>query len=115
MLSIYAVSTVYLSTNVSNNESINPTSDVVKFAFLGPVSSSSAANELVPTASTTYYTGSWPSVLPIANSANSYRATILVGPGGGAVTLSTGTYLMICKITDSPEVPVIPCGPVSVS
>ena len=114
MLSIYAVSTVYLSTNVSNNESINPTSDVVKFAFLGPYSNSSQANEAVPTNSTTYYAGSWPSTQPVANTVNSYRATILVGPGG-TVALSTGTYLMVAKVTDSPEIPVIPCGPVSVS
>ena len=115
MLSIYAVSTQYLSTNVTNTESVNPTSDTVQFAFLGPVSNSSQAIEQVPTRSTTYYNGSWPSTAPTANTTNTYRAVVLVGPSGGVVTLSTGTYLMVCKISDDPEAPVIPCGPVAVS
>jgi len=114
MLSIYAVSTQYVSTNISNTEGINPTSDTVQFAFLGGVSNSSQANELVPTSSTTWYTGSWPSMSPVTNTANSYTATILVGPAG-TVALTTGTYLMLAKVTASPEAPVIFCGPISVS
>jgi len=115
MLSIFALSTQYVSTNITNSEGVNPTSDVVRFAFLGPVSNVSQASELVPTTGTTYYTGFWPSMSPVINTANSYTATILVGPTGGTVNLSTGTYLMIVKVTDDPEVPIVRCGPVSVS
>ena len=114
MLSIFATSTQYVTTNITNNESVNPTSDVVQFAFLGPYSNQAQANEAVPTSSTTYYTGAWPSTLPTANTTNTYTAWILVGPSG-TVTLSTGTYLMVAKISASPETPVIFCGPVSVS
>ena len=114
MLSIYAVSTQYVTTNITNNESVNPTSDAVQFAFLGPYSSSSQANEAVPTSGTTYYTGSWPSTQPTANTTNTYTAWVLVGPSG-VVSLSTGTYLMVVKISASPEAPVIFCGPVAVS
>lgn len=115
MLSIYAQSTAYITVAVSNSEGVNPTGDAVQFAFLGPVSNASSANELVPTNSTIYYSGSWPSTLPNSNTSNTYNAAILVGPNGGAVTLATGTYLMILKITSSPEVPVIFSGPISVS
>lgn len=115
MLSIYAVSTQYITTDISNNEGINPTSDAVRFAFLGPVGNVGQAIEQVPTGNTTYYTGSWTSTQPINNTTSTYQAQILVGPTGGAVTLSTGTYLMVVKITDNPEIPVIFSGPLSVS
>lgn len=115
MLPIFAVSTQYISSNISNSDGVNPTSDTVQFAFLGPQSNSSQASELVPTSSTAYYAGSWPSTSPVVNQPNSYTATILVGPNGGALSLSTGTYLMIVKVTDHPEVPVIRCGTISVS
>jgi hypothetical protein len=108
MLSIYAVSTQYIQVPVFNEEGINPTSDVVKFAFLGPFTNVSTSNEAVPTATTTYYTGAWQSV----NSP--YVATCLVGPAG-VVALATGTYLVIVKITDNPEVPVLFSGPLVVS
>ena len=115
MISIYAQSTQYVSVSVTNSQGVNPTSDAVQFAFLGPVSNSSQANEMVPTSATTYYTGFWPSTLPVPNTVNTYNAAILIGPDGGSVSLSTGTYLCVLKITDSPEVPVLFSGPLLVS
>jgi|ERR1039458_1212127 hypothetical protein len=113
MLSVYAQSTQFIEVPISNTEGINPTSDVVKFAFLGPYQNVSQANEAVPTASTTYYAGAWQSVT--ANSAGAYVATCLVGPGAGVVALTTGTYLVIVKVTDSPEIPVLFSGPLVVN
>ena len=115
MISIYAQSTQYISVSVTNLQGVNPTGDTVQFAFLGPASNSSQANEMVPSASTTYYAGFWPSTLPVANTVNTYNAAILIGPDGGSTTLSTGTYLCVIKITDSPEVPVLFSGPIIVS
>lgn len=40
---------------------------------------------------------------------------LLVGPAGGEVTLSAGTYDWIFKLTDSPEVPVRKTGTVTAS
>ena len=114
MLSLYAQSTQYIEVPVTNEQGINPTSDVVQFAFLGPVSNQSQANEQVPSANTTYYTGLWPSTSSVANMPNTFIAAILVGPAG-TVTLTTGTYLMIVRVTDSPEVPVLFSGPISIS
>lgn len=114
MLSIYAQSTQFITVPVSNNEGINPTSDIVQFAFLGPYSNVSQANEAVPTSSTTYYTGSWPNNIQ-GTPLNEYVAACLVGPGGGVVTLTTGTYLVIVKITDNSEAPVLFSGPMIVS
>ena len=110
MLSIYSQSTQYISVPITNAEGINPTGDVVQFAFLGPYNNQGQAQEAVPTASTTYYTGAWEST------SAPYEAIILVGPGGGAATqLSVGTYLIVVKVTDSPEVPVLFSGLVVVS
>ena len=113
MLSIYAQSTQYIEVPITNAQGINPTSDAVKFAFLGAYSDVSSANEAVPTATTTYYTGSWQSTTANANGA--YVAIILVGPTGGVTALTTGTYLVVVKVTDSPEVPVLYSGPLVVS
>jgi len=115
MLSIYAVSTQYVEVPISNDNGINPTSDVVQFAFLGPYNTVPIANTAVPTSSTTYYTGLWPSMSPVSNMPNTYNAAILVGPNGGAVTLTTGSYLVVVKVTDNPEVPIIFSGPMVVA
>ncbi len=107
MISIYAQSTQYISVSVTNSQGVNPTSDAVQFAFLGPYSNSSQSSEAVPTSSTSWYTGFWPSTSPVPNTVNTYNAAILVGPSGGSLTLKTGTYLVLVKVTDSPEVPVL--------
>ena len=109
MLSIYAQSTQYVEVPVSNAQGVNPTSDTVQFAFLGPYGNVSQAREAVPSATTTYYSGSWVSTVA------PYVAKCLVGPAGGGVTLGAGCYLVVLKVTDNPEVPVLFCGPMAVS
>jgi hypothetical protein len=75
----------------------NPTADTVAFAFLAPGTSPMGA---------TWVTGSWASTQsPTGN--GSYTAQCLVGPAG-ATQLAPGSYQVWVKITDSPEVPVIP-------
>lgn len=114
-MAIYAQSTQYIEVPITNTEGINPTSDVVQIAFLGPYGNIQQANQAVPTSSTTYYTGSWQSTSPVANTASTYNAIVLVGPDGGVVSLSSGAYLVIAKVTDSPEVPVLYSGPIVVN
>lgn len=72
---------------------INPTTDVVQFAF--------TAFNVSPTA---WSTGSWDPGGP------PYSARILVGPANGGVVLVPGSYEVWIKITDNPEVPVIQVG-----
>ena len=74
----------------------NPTSDVVQIAL--PV---------INTAPTTYKDATWQTV------DNEYIAEILVGPGGD-FDLTVGDYDIIIKITDSPEVPVLRAGRLSI-
>jgi hypothetical protein len=81
---------------------INPTGDVVKFAFMlipyGGVSSDPGISD--------WHTGSW-----ITPAAGEYIAQILVGPANGGVVLAgVGTYTVWVQIADSPEVPVDPVG-----
>lgn len=109
MLSIYATSTQYIEVPVTNSQGINPTNDAVRFAFLGPYSNTSQANSAIPTTTTTYYTGEWQS------DTSPYLAAVLVGPTGGVVALTAGVYLIVVKITDNPEVPVLYSGVVAVN
>lgn len=112
MLAISAVSTQYIYVPVTatlpNGNTINPTSDTVQFAFLGPFNSVSQAIEQTPTSATNWQTASWASGTP-------YTAQCLVGPNGGVVALAIGTYAIYLKITDNPEIPVLYSGPVSVN
>lgn len=108
MLSIYAASKQYVTVPITNNEGINPTSDVVQFAFLGPASTVPQANDLIPDANTTYFAGFW------QNDTSPYNAAILVG-AGSSVPLTSGAYLVIVKITDSPEIPCLFSGPMVVN
>ena len=73
---------------------INPTSDTVQFAF--------TAQNINP-GSGDWHTGSW-----ATTSSGGYEAQCLVGPAPGALALAPGVYQIWVKITDSPEVPVIP-------
>lgn len=109
MLSIYAISTPFIEVTITNEQGVNPTGDVVEFAFLGPYTTVSQANEAVPSASTTWYTGAWQSLV------SPYVATILIGPGSGAAVLTAGAYLVLVRVTDSPEVPVLYSGPMVVT
>lgn len=77
----------------------NPTGDAVQFAFLTGTTAPTLAD---------WKTGSWDGAAP-RPPGNAYLAQCLVGPGG-TVTLTPGTYTMWIKILDSPEVPVINVG-----
>jgi hypothetical protein len=77
----------------------NPTSDPVSFAF----------TEIgVEPATGDWKAGAWDGTQP-RTPGTAYIAHCLVGPGG-AVTLPAGKYTMWVRITDSPEIPVIPFG-----
>lgn len=78
---------------------VNPTSDVVEFAF-------TAVN--VDPVPGDWKAGSWDGTQP-RQPGTAYIAHCLVGPGG-TVALPTGKYTMWVRITDSPEIPVIPFG-----
>ncbi|MFD9632843.1 hypothetical protein [Streptomyces violascens] len=75
---------------------LNPTGDVVQFAFLP---------DKVQPGSGDWKAGSWDGAQP-RPPGNAYLAQCLVGPGG-TVTLTPGTYTVWIKVMDSPEVPVI--------
>jgi hypothetical protein len=91
-------------TSELDGTSIDPTGQTagqsllaVQFAF--PVSS---GNALAPAQPATWYTGSW----LLGGTGFGYVAQCLVGPGGGATTLTAGqSYDVWCRITGTPEVP----------
>lgn len=76
---------------------INPTADVVQFAFMpNPANANPGVSD--------WHNGSW-----VTTTTGGYQAQILVGPANGGVTPgggATGLYNVWIKITDSPEVPV---------
>jgi hypothetical protein len=78
---------------------INPTGDTVEFAFTTGTAKPGAGD---------WKTGSWDGTQPQTPS-NAYIAHCLVGPGG-TVELAAGRYRMWVRVTDNPEVPVIPFG-----
>ena len=84
-------------------EPYNPTSDVVEFAF-----------PAVSGRPTTWYPGAWDGTSPISGS-TAYRAQVLIGPGSTGPVLAEGMYAVFVRITDNPEVPVIPIGQLSVT
>jgi hypothetical protein len=73
----------------------NPTGDVVEAAFKAP-----GVNPANP---------DWVAATWVTVNQSRFFALCLVGPGvGAAINLSAGTYKMWLRITDNPEVPVIP-------
>jgi hypothetical protein len=73
----------------------DPTADVVEAAFKTP-----GVNPGAPD----WKTASW-----VTPSTGRFFALCLVGPGAGAViNLAAGTYKMWLRITDNPEIPVLP-------
>jgi broad specificity phosphatase PhoE len=97
-----ALSREYVSAAVTAKAAgtpVNPTSDTVEFAFT-TVTAKPASGD--------WKTGSWDGTQP-QTPGNAYIAHCLVGPGG-TVELPAGRYTMWVRITDSPEVPVIPFG-----
>jgi hypothetical protein len=82
----------------------NPTTDVVEFAFT-PV-----GNRLPDT----WFTGSWDGTQPVPGT-TAYRAQVLVGPGSSGPVLAVGKYQVWIRVTDSPEVPVLPVGQLAIT
>ncbi|MEU5043161.1 hypothetical protein [Streptomyces griseorubiginosus] len=80
-------------------EPYNPTADAVEFAFTAVTAKPTTGD---------WKTGSWDGTQP-RPPGNAYIAHCLVGPGG-TVELPAGTYTMWIRITDNPEIPVIPFG-----
>ena len=110
MLAISVLNTSYIQVPVNNTEGVDPTSDSVFFAFVGPYSTTAIAAENPPTSSTTWYQGTWG-----ADDGAPWTARILVGPVSGQVVLSVGAYQVFVKVSASPETPVIWSGPMTVS
>lgn len=97
-----ATSLEYVRTRVDVTDdtgaAVDPTSDPVAMAF--------TANGADPV-SGDWKTASWTTDATGARPV--YRARCLVGPAG-TVTLTAGLYAVWVRITDSPEIPVIPAG-----
>lgn len=86
---------VPIKPGVTNGVPINPTIDVVGFAFM--------LGGAKPTASD-WHPGLWETEGAV------YLACCLVGPVNGGVALPPGTYAMKVRVIDSPEAPVFDVG-----
>jgi hypothetical protein len=105
VLEISALSLAYVRVQVRNKQSgayTDPTGGTVQMAFpavgVDPVSGD-------------WKTASWetdPTPTPPA-----YYARCLVGPAG-TVALAAGTYDTWVKVTATPEIPILPAGPMKV-
>lgn len=74
---------------------VNPTADVVQFAFMpNPANANPGVGD--------WHTGSWFTTVN-----GGYQAQILVGPANGGVPLAAGLYNVWVKVVDNPQVPVI--------
>ena len=77
----------------------NPTTDALQFAFM-PTPTQTPVNA-------DWVSGVWESVP--SNIIYPYNAKCLVGPSG-VTALTSGSYNVYMKVTDSPEVPVFVAG-----
>lgn len=75
----------------------NPTGDSVQMAFMPQATQSPQVSDWVA--------ASWDTNQ--SSVINPYSVKCLVGPTGGVISLSLGTYYMYVKITDNPEIPVL--------
>jgi hypothetical protein len=97
-----SLSKVYVQSSVTATaagQPVNPTGDVVEWAFVSIGSDPGV---------TDWHTGSWDTAL----ATNTYLAQILVGTGG--VVLAKGTYAAWVRVTDSPEIPVTQVGTIQI-
>jgi hypothetical protein len=108
MLAISSQSTIYVQVPVYNTEGIDPTSDKVEFAFIGPFGTTPQAGDAPPTPETVWTQGTWDAGTP-------YTCRLLVGPDAGQITLTVGSYQVWVRITDAPERPVLWSGPLVVT
>lgn len=88
---------------VKAGASYNPTGDTVQFAF-------APSATYVPQVSD-WVAGVWQT--DTSSLLYPYLAQCLVGPGG-AINLGIGTYVIYIKVSDSPEVPVLTAGYLSI-
>lgn len=91
-----------VTASVNGNQAYNPTGDAVGFGF---VAISSGGGNVPPGS---FLAGSWETDTIAGQTA--YIAKILVGPGGSFTPAAGTSWWVWIKITDSPEVPVIPAG-----
>lgn len=99
-------SLTYIKAKISatvSGATVDPTGDVVKMALMAG-SDSPASSDLK--------TASWET--DATTSPTTYKARLLVGPSGSIVPIA-GTYMLWVQVTDSPEIPLIPCGIVIVT
>ena len=100
--------TVAVTAEYEDGTAFDPTVDVVQFAFIGLYATTQQAADYPPTSATVWTNGEWD---PNATS----TATILIGQDNDALTLAVGSYQVWMRVIDSPEVPVLWCGPMIVS
>jgi hypothetical protein len=81
----------------------NPTADTVAMAFI--------AGWAKPTA-LQWNTAQWAWTTAVNGY---YAAECLIGPLNGGVPLAVGTYNVWLRVTDSPEVPSIVCGTLTIT
>lgn len=102
------LSTQYVQVQIratKNGAAFNPATDVVALAFV-PFTRASPQ----PPVSADWHTGSWES-----DPDGTYWAQILVGPANGGLVLAVGSYRIYVRVTDSPEVPVLPAGTLQIT
>lgn len=78
---------------------VNPTGDPVQLAFTTAGADPQTGD---------FHAATW------QGATSPYVAQILVGPGG-TVTLTAGLYAVWVKVTDSPEIPILYAGSISVT
>lgn len=89
-------------TAVVNGASTNPTADTVVMAFVAPSVNPAPAD---------WQIASWETATAPTTT---YYARCLIGPGG-TIALPAAHYYVWVKITDSPEVPAIVAGTLTVT
>ena len=101
MISQSVLSTQYVGVIIAaevDGVPYNPTSDVVKFAFI--VTGNPGVSD--------WHIGVWSTI-----QLNQYVAQCLVGPTGGVV-LPVGAYTIWVQIVDNPEIPIRAAGTLSI-
>lgn len=106
MYSQAALSTEYIrvpTTATDGSSAINPTSDTVQMAFVSAGSLPVSGD---------WKTASWET--DSTTTPTTYYARCLVGPSGGAITLTADLYDVFVKIGDNPETVVRRFGAVAI-
>jgi hypothetical protein len=104
-LTISSLSTVYVQVPVRayrEGQPYNPTGDPVSMAFLAGWDDPDSGD---------WHTASWGT----SEADTTFLAQLLVGPGSGGLALGAGAWSIWVKITDSPEVPVMQPGQLTIT